>query len=134
MFGGQRRYGKPPVRFRQNYHQFSTYSHTGEHANRDRTHQCDEHKHDHRHGQRERQSFECRCFHCGNPKCKHSPCKEPKIQERILANLEALRKLKKVNCLLRQINLDHIESEPFVVTESLTPDIYLEHAAQTTNG
>lgn len=129
-FGGQRRYGKSPVKYggrhrneegkhgRRNFD--DSHRRHGRHIDRRRTHDG-----------RRSQAFDRRCFNCGSPNCMLSTCPEPRNEERIRANLDAWRKLRKLNKPLRQVNLGEIDDSSCTISEALSAEIFLEHASTT---
>lgn len=82
-------------------------------------------------GESKSASYDLRCFNCGGIGCTVDACPEPKNQTRIEANLNKLRRMKKINQPIRHVNLKLIDSPAYLVAEAMEAKIFLEDAATT---
>lgn len=119
-FGGQRRYGRPQVKYRWHKKSFGRQNRKCYDRDRGSTHNGYQ------------KPFDQKCFNCGSPECKLSAYPEPKNQERIQANLDAWRKSKQIKRPLREIDLATIASSSFVIVETISAEIFFEHCNKAT--
>lgn len=103
LFAGQRRYGKPPGRFRGRGS--STFGHRwGRFQRRDDSGPSKDTRHGHG------AAYDRRCFNCGEPECTTITCPEPRNPAKIEAKLTAWRKSHGIDRDLRHFRLADIDA------------------------